>query len=75
MNKFQNKYRTDIYDQSLSNIKVKWKIYEYIHTSIGSSSTTSAKRIDLKEEEIFVIDFLKKFEEEIYKYTNHSHRA
>ena len=49
--KFQNKYRTDINDQSLSNMKAKWKRYEDIHTSIqGSSSTTSAKRIDLQEE-------------------------
>ena len=49
-------------------MKVKWKRYEYIHTSIqGSSSTTSSKRIDLQEEEIFVMDFLRKFEVEIYK--------
>ena len=52
LTKFQNKYHTDINDQSLFNIKVKRKKYEYIHTSIGSSSTTSAKRIDLQEEEI-----------------------
>ena len=51
LTKFQKKYRTDINYQSLSNIKVKWKRYEYIHTSIGSSSTTIAKRIDLLEEE------------------------
>jgi hypothetical protein len=29
----------------------------------------------LKVDKICVIDFLKKFEEEIYKYTKHSHRA
>ena len=57
-------------------MKVKWKRYEYIHTSIqGSNSNTSAKRIDLQEEEIFVVYFLRKFEAEIYKYTKHSHRA
>ena len=44
-------------------MKVKWKRYEYIHTSIqGSSSTTGAKTIVLEEEEIFVTDFLRKFE-------------
>ena len=47
-------------NQSFSNMKVKWKRYEYIHTSIQGSS---AKRIDLQEEEIFVIGFLRKFEE------------
>ena len=50
LTKFKNKYYTDINDQSLSNIKVKWNRYEYIHTSSGSSSTTSTKRIDLHEE-------------------------
>ena len=60
LTKFQNKYRIDINDQSLSNIKVKWKRYEYIHTSIGSSSTISAKRIYLQEEEIFMINFFEK---------------
>ena len=73
MTKFQNKYRTDINDQSLSNMKVKWKRYEYIHTLIQGAN--SAKRIELREEEIFVIEFLRKFEAEIYKYTKHSHRA
>ena len=33
------------------------------------------KRIELQEEEIFAIDFFRKFEAEIYKYTKHSHRA
>lgn len=46
-----------------------------MHTSIGSSSTTSAKMIDLQEEYFFVIDILRKFEAKIYKYTKHSHRA
>ena len=46
---------------------MKWKRYEHIHILIGSSSTTSAKRIDLQEEEIFEIEFLRKFEVEIYK--------
>ena len=54
-------------------MKVKWKRYEYIHTSIQGSN--SAKRIELQEEEIFVIYFLRKFEAKIYKYTKHSHRA
>ena len=36
-------------------MKVKWKGYEYIHTPIQGSS---AKRIDLQEEEFFVIDVL-----------------
>ena len=54
-------------------MKVKWKRYEYIHTSIQVAN--SAKRIELREVEIFVIDFLRKIEAEIYKYTKHSHRA
>ena len=29
---FHNKYSVDINDQSLSNLKVKWKRYGYIHT-------------------------------------------
>ena len=54
-------------------MKVKWKRYEYIHTSIQGSN--SAKIIELQEEQIFVIDFLRNFEAEIYKYTKNSHRA
>ena len=45
-------------------------IYPYIF-----QGENSAKRIELREEEFFVIDFLRNFEEEIYKYTKHSHRA
>ena len=54
-------------------MKVKWKRYEYIDTSIQGAN--SVKRIELLEDEIFLIDFLRKFEAEIYKYTKHSHRA
>ena len=50
LNLFHNKYSIDINDQSLSNLKVKWNKYEYIHTSISSYNCTSAKRIDLQEE-------------------------
>ena len=50
LNLFHNKYSIDINDQSLSNLKVKWKRYEYIHTSISSNNSTSAKRIDLQKE-------------------------
>ena len=45
----------------------------YIHISIQGAN--SAKRIELREEEIFVIGFLRKFEAEIYKYTENSHKA
>ena len=45
LTKFQNKYRTDINDQSFSNMKVKWKRYEYIHTSIQGAN--SVKIIEL----------------------------
>ena len=48
---FHDKYSIDINYQLLSNIKEKWKRYEYIHTSTGSNSSTNAKRIDLQEEE------------------------
>ena len=54
-------------------MKVKWKRYEYIDTSIQGAN--SVKRIELLEDEIFLIEFLRKFEVEIYKYTMHSHRA
>ena len=53
-------------------MKVKWKRYEYIGTSIQSAN--SVKRIELQEKEICVIDFLRNFEAKIYKYTKHSHR-
>ena len=73
LTKFQKKYRTNINDQSFSNMKVKWKRYEYIDTSIQGEN--SVKRIELREDEIFVIEFLRKFEAKIYKYTKHSHRV
>ena len=43
LTKFKNKYRTDINDQSLPNLKVKWKRYEYMHTLIQGEN--SVKRI------------------------------
>jgi hypothetical protein len=61
-------------DQSFSNITNNWKRYEYISNTAPHSSNVISKRIDLKVDKICVIDFLKKFEEEIYKYTKHSHR-
>ena len=54
-------------------MKVKWKRYEYIHTSIQGEN--SVKIIELREDKIFVVYFLRKFYEEIYKYTKHSHRS
>ena len=48
LTKFQKKCRTDMNDQSFSNMKVKWKRYEYIHTSIQGAN--SVKRIELREE-------------------------
>jgi hypothetical protein len=41
----------------------------------SSSSSALSKKIDFLEDKIHVIDFLKKFENEIYKYTKHSHRV
>ena len=73
LTKFQNIYRTDINDQSLSNMKVKWKRYEYIGTLIQFAN--SVKRIELREDENFLIDFMRKFEAEIYKYTKRFHRS
>ena len=58
---FHHKYPIDINDQSLSNIIVDWKRYEYVthsHNSISSSNTLS-KRIDLQEDKI---SFYKVFE-------------
>jgi hypothetical protein len=72
---FHSKYHIDMNDQSFSNITVNYKRYEYMNNTAPHSSNVISKRIDLKVEKIYVIDFLKKFEEEIYKYTKHSHRA
>jgi hypothetical protein len=62
-------------DQSFSNIRVDWKRYEYLNSTTPHSSNAISKRLDLKVDKICLIEFLKKFEEEIYKYTKHSHRA
>jgi hypothetical protein len=62
-------------DQSFYNIIGNCKRYEYINNTAPHSSNVISKRIDLKVDKIYVIDFLKKFEEEIYKYTKNSHRA
>ena len=64
---FHHKYPIDINDQSLSNIIVDWKRYEYVTYSHNSTSSSGAlsKRIDLQEDKISVIDFLKKFEKKI----------
>jgi hypothetical protein len=62
-------------DKSFSNITVNWKRYKYINNTTPHSSNVISKSIDLKVDKICVIDFLKKFEEQIYKYTKHSHRA
>ena len=70
---FHNKYPIDN-DQSLSNVTVDWRRYEYSNYSTSSSDAHS-KRIDLREDKICVTYFFKKFESEIYKYTKHSHRA
>jgi hypothetical protein len=72
---FHLKYHIDINDKSFSNIRVNWKRYEYMNNTTPHSSNVISKRIDLKVDKICVIDFLKKFEEEIYKYTKHLHRA
>jgi hypothetical protein len=72
---FHSKYHIDMNDQSFSNITVNWKRYEYISNTAPHSSNAISKMIDLKVDIIYVIVFLKKFEEEIYKYTKHSHRA
>jgi hypothetical protein len=75
LNLFHSKYHIDMNDQSFFNIIVNWKRYEYINIMTPHSSNVISKRIDLKVDKIGVIDFLKKFEEEIYKYTKHSHRS
>jgi hypothetical protein len=72
---FHSKYPIDMNDQSFSNITVNWKRYEYIINTTPHSSNVISKRIDLKVDKICVIEVLNKFEEEIYKYTKHSHRA
>jgi hypothetical protein len=72
---FHSKYHIDTNDQSFSNIRVDWKRYEYLNSTTPQSSNVISKRLDLKVDKICLIEFLKKFEEEIYKYTKHSHRA
>jgi hypothetical protein len=62
-------------DQSFSNIRVNWKRYEYMNSTAPHSSNFISKMNDLKVDQICVIDFLKNFEEKIYKYTKHSHRS
>jgi hypothetical protein len=68
---FHSKYPIDMNDQSFSNIIDNWKRYEYIKSTTPHSSNVISKRIDLKIDKICVIYFLKKLEEEIYKYTKH----
>ena len=67
---FHHKYPIDMNDQSLSNIIVDWKGYEYVTYSHNSTSSTNAlsKRIDLQGDKMSVTKCLKKFEKEIYKY-------
>ena len=72
---FHSNYPIDMNDQSFSNITINWKIYEYINNTAPHSSIVISKSIDLKVDKICVIYILKKFEDEIYKYTKHSHRA
>ena len=49
---FRNKYPIDN-DQSLSNVTVDWRRYEYNNYSTSSSDAHS-KRIDLREDKIYV---------------------
>jgi hypothetical protein len=72
---FHSKYHIDMNEQSFCNITVNCKRYEYINNTAPHSSNVISKRIDLIVDKICVIDFLKTFEEEIYKYTKHSHRS
>jgi hypothetical protein len=60
---FHSKYPIEMNDQSFSNIKVNWKRHEYISNMTPHYSNVISKRIDLKEDKISVIDFLKNFEE------------
>ena len=72
---FHSKYPIDMNDQSFSNITINWQRYEYINTTTPLSSNVISKGIDLKVDKICVLEFLKKFEEESYKYIKNSHRA
>ena len=64
---FHHKYPTDINNQSLSNIIVDWKRYEYVTYSHNSTSSSNAlsKRIDLQGDKISVTEFLKKFKKKL----------
>ena len=62
---FHSKYHIDMNDQSFSNITVNWKRYEYINITTQHASNVISKRIDLKVDKMYGIDFLKNFEEKI----------
>ena len=69
------KFPIDRTNPGLSDITVKWKRYEYVFINPSSSSHVPSKRIDLLEDDIPILDFMDKFQSQIYKYIKHSHRS
>ena len=72
---FHRKFPIDPTHPGLSGITVKWKIYEYVSMNPSSSSHVPSKRNDLLEDDIPILDFMEKFQSQIYKYIKHSHRS
>ena len=72
---FHRKFPIDPTHPRLSNIIVKWKIYEYISMNPSSSSHVPSKRINLLEDDISISisHFMDKFRSHIYNYIKHSH--
>ena len=65
---FRRKFPINPTHPRLSNIIVKWKIYEYVSMNPSSSSHVPSKRIDLLKDDISISDFMDKFKSQIYKY-------
>ena len=72
---FHRKFPIDPTHPRLLDITVKWKRYEYVSMNPSSSSHVPSKRNDLLEDDIPILDFMDKFQSQIYKYIKHSHRS
>jgi hypothetical protein len=49
--------------------------YEYVTMNTSSSLGVASKRIDFLENDVFVSKFMRKFQNQIYKYIKNSHRS
>ena len=73
---FHRKFPIDPTHLGLSDITVKtWKWYEYVSMNPSYSSHVPSNRIDLLEDDIPILEFMDKFQIQIYKYIKHSHKS